>query len=113
MHGTKDDGPWGTALLGHTAANGGVYSTVRIPFAKSIKSTITSAESKAGTFWFIIRGVESYPIALGVTFFLCVRRSVCPHFSRRWPASILQFLIAHRWAAFLQQVTWTSRQRRV
>ena len=26
-----------TSLLGHTANNGGVYSTVRIPFAKSIK----------------------------------------------------------------------------
>jgi hypothetical protein len=64
-HGTEDKGPWGTALLGHTASNGGVYSTVRIPFAKSIRSTITSASPKAGTFWFIIRGVESYPIALG------------------------------------------------
>lgn len=64
-HGTEDKGPWGTALLGHTAANGGVYSTVRIPFAKSIRSTITSASSTGGTFWFIIRGVEGYPIALG------------------------------------------------
>ena len=64
-HGTEDEGPWGTALLGHTAANGGVYSTVRIPFTKSIRSTITSASPKEGTFWFIIRGVEAYPIALG------------------------------------------------
>ena len=64
-HGTEDEGPWGISLLGHTANNGGVYSTVRIPFAKSIKSTITSASPKAGTFWFIIRGVEAYPIAVG------------------------------------------------
>jgi hypothetical protein len=64
-HGTEDDGPWGIGLLGHTASNGGVYSTVRIPFSKSIRSTITSDSAKPGTFWFIIRGVEAYPIALG------------------------------------------------
>ena len=61
--GTGDHGPWGTALFGHTANNGGVYSTVRIPFGKSLRATLTAPAS--GTFWFIIRGVENLPVVLG------------------------------------------------
>eukprot|EP00041_Stephanoeca_diplocostata_P025931 m.691229 g.691229 ORF g.691229 m.691229 type:complete len:578 (-) comp22853_c0_seq5:924-2657(-) len=61
--GTGDQGPWGTGLFGHTAANGAVYSTIRIPFGKSFRATLTSSAS--GTFWFIIRGVEDYPVVLG------------------------------------------------
>ena len=30
-----DGGPWGIGLLGHTANQGGVYSTVRIPFGSA------------------------------------------------------------------------------
>ena len=60
-----DGGPWGISLLGHTAANGGVYSTVRIPFGKHVKTTITNGTPKGGTFWFIVRGVESYPVVVG------------------------------------------------
>ena len=37
-----DDGPWGIGLMGHTAANGGVYSTVRIPFGRSQGSQVGS-----------------------------------------------------------------------
>lgn len=61
--GTGDSGPWGVGLFGHTAANGGVYSTVRMPFQKSFKATLTSKNS--GTFWFIVRGVEDYPVVVG------------------------------------------------
>lgn len=58
--GTGDHGPWGQALFGHTASNGGVYSTIRIPFGTSLWATLTAPAS--GTFWFIIRGVENYPV---------------------------------------------------
>lgn len=55
--------PWGVALFGHTAENGGVYSTVRFPFGSSVKVTLKS--SLSGTYWFILRGVEAYPVVLG------------------------------------------------
>jgi hypothetical protein len=61
--GTGDHGPWGIGLFGHTANNGGVYSTVRIPFQKTFKATLTS--SQGGTYWFIVRGVEDYPVVIG------------------------------------------------
>ena len=60
-----DGGPWGIGLLGHTAKQGGVYSTVRIPFGSHVKTTITNGTPKLGKFWFIVRGVESYPIVVG------------------------------------------------
>eukprot|EP00937_MAST-01D_sp_MAST-1D-sp2_P006755 g6755.t1 len=60
-----DSQPWGNGLFGHTAQNGGVYSTMRIPFGGSVRTTIESAEARAGTFWFIVRGVEAYPVQLG------------------------------------------------
>ena len=53
------------AGFGHTAANGGVYSTTRIPFGASFRATLSSAQNRSGTFWFIIRGVEAYPVLLG------------------------------------------------
>jgi hypothetical protein len=64
--GNGDNGPWGNALFGHTAHKGGVYSTVRIPFGEKLKVTIT-ASNNAGQarLFFIIRGVESYPVVLG------------------------------------------------
>lgn len=61
--GGSDKGPWGESLWGHTANNGGVYSTVRVPFGKSLRATLTSPNS--GTFWFIIRGVEALPVVIG------------------------------------------------
>jgi hypothetical protein len=61
--GTGDKGPWGVGLFGHTAANGGVYSTIRVPFGKKLRATLTGKQH--GTFWFIIRGVENYPVILG------------------------------------------------
>ena len=56
-------GPWGTRRIGHTAANGGIYNTIRIPFSTSFRVTATTQSS--GYMWYIIRGVENYPVVLG------------------------------------------------
>ena len=55
--------PWGTRLFGHKASSGGLYNTFRIPFMKSFK--VTLSHPKGGEFWYIIRGVENYPLVLG------------------------------------------------
>ena len=55
--------PWGTSTIGHTAADGGIYNTFRIPFSKSFRVTATTQGS--GYIWYIIRGVENYPLVLG------------------------------------------------
>jgi hypothetical protein len=59
--------PYGLALFGKTAKSGGVYSTVRIPFGKSVKVTIqSSAASKAqSVYWLIVRGLEAHAVVLG------------------------------------------------
>lgn len=57
--------PWGVGMFGHTAKNGGVYSTMRIPFGSSVRVTIESGVPASGIFWMIVRGVESYPVVLG------------------------------------------------
>ena len=67
--GTSPAEPWGVGLFGHTAQHGGVYSTMRIPFASSVRTTIESGVRNPpgghGTFWMIVRGIESYPVVLG------------------------------------------------
>ena len=61
-----DATPWGVDLFGHTANKGGVYSTMRVPFGASVRTTIESnEEDRSGTFWFIVRGLEAYPTVLG------------------------------------------------
>lgn len=62
-----DGSPYGIGLFGKTAKNGGVYSTVRIPFYKTIKSTIEAAPGTQGQsiYWFIIRGLEATEVRLG------------------------------------------------
>lgn len=60
-----DGGPWGVGMFGHTAQSGGVYSTWRIPFGKSVRTTIENGGAASGTFWFIVRGIEAYPVQLG------------------------------------------------
>ena len=65
---TAQDGtPFGHDLFGKTAKSGGVYMTVRIPFGTSLRTTITAPASyiHPSIFWFIIRGVEALPVALG------------------------------------------------
>ncbi|XP_062503637.1 uncharacterized protein LOC134180488 [Corticium candelabrum] len=54
--------PWGTNRIAHEA-DGGIYNTYRIPYAKSLK--VTATHPKGGAFWYIIRGVENYPVILG------------------------------------------------
>ena len=54
--------PWGTRRIAH-AADGGIYNTIDIPFNKSFRVTATTTDS--GRFWYIIRGVENYPLVLG------------------------------------------------
>jgi len=56
------DIPWGTRRLAHTA-DGGIYNTFRIPFGKSFR--VTATRPTFGQFWYIIRGVENYPLVLG------------------------------------------------
>lgn len=62
-----DGSPWGLSLFGHTATNGGVYSTVRVPFLKSLRVTVAASPTAAhtSTFWMIIRGLEATPVTLG------------------------------------------------
>ena len=55
--------PWGTKLFAHTAGGGGLYNTFRIPFLKSFIVTLT--HPKGGAFFYIVRGVENYPLVLG------------------------------------------------
>ena len=55
--------PWGTRHMSHAARGGGLFNTFRIPFLKSLKVTFSSPHS--GLFWYIIRGVENYPLILG------------------------------------------------
>ena len=55
--------PWGTKLFAHAASGGGLSNTFRIPFLKSFRVTLT--HPKGGIFWYIIRGVENYPLVLG------------------------------------------------
>ena len=54
--------PWGTRRIAH-AADGGIYNTYKIPFSKSFK--VTATHPNAGSFFYIIRGVENYPLILG------------------------------------------------
>ncbi|XP_068755557.1 uncharacterized protein [Montipora capricornis] len=54
--------PWGTRRIAHTA-NGGIYNTIRIPFSRSFRVTATTQST--GFFWYIVRGVENYPVVLG------------------------------------------------
>lgn len=64
-----DGSPFGIHLFGKTAKSGGVSSTVRIPFMSSLRTTIEAAPgvTTPSIFWFIIRGLEAYPVHLGVS----------------------------------------------
>ena len=59
--------PWGTARIGKTGDPSGVYDTYRIPFGKSIRVTAQLAPGapEHPEFWWIIRGTENLPVALG------------------------------------------------
>jgi D-arabinan exo alpha-(1,3)/(1,5)-arabinofuranosidase (non-reducing end) len=55
--------PWGTKRIGQTATKGGLYNTYRIPFQKSVRVTVENPSN--GTYWYILRGVEDYPVIIG------------------------------------------------
>ena len=54
--------PWNINKIGHDA-DGGLYNTYRIPFRKDIR--ITATHPVGGMFWYIVRGVENYPLVFG------------------------------------------------
>jgi hypothetical protein len=62
-----DGSPFGNELFGKTARTGGVYSTMRIPFNASIRTSIQAPPSctRSAIYWFIIRGIEGLPVTLG------------------------------------------------
>lgn len=59
----SDPSPFGHTLFGKTASSGGVYTTLRVPFQKSLRVTVTppSTCNTQMTFWFVIRGVKGIP----------------------------------------------------
>ena len=61
-----DGSPFGHELFGKTARTGGVYSTLRVPFGASVRTTIRGPDScnQSSYFWFVIRGVENAPLLL-------------------------------------------------
>jgi hypothetical protein len=64
----KDISPFAAGhLFGKNAQTGGVWSTVRIPFAASVSVTLTQAASCAAdsTYWAIVRGIEGLALQLG------------------------------------------------
>ena len=56
----SDGSPFGIDQFGRTAKTGGIYSTTRIPFQASIKTTIEASPActNKSVFWFMIRGLE-------------------------------------------------------
>jgi hypothetical protein len=59
--------PWGIARIGKTGHPSGLYNTYQIPFGRSIRITAQLAEGVKGNppFWWIIRGTENLPTAIG------------------------------------------------
>lgn len=55
--------PWGTKWVGCLASGGGLYNTIRFPYNKRIRVTLQA--KKSGLFWFILRGMENYPVIIG------------------------------------------------
>lgn len=54
--------PFASAKFGH-AAESGWFNTIKIPFSQNITVTLESPVS--GNFWYMIRGMENYPLILG------------------------------------------------
>jgi len=62
-----DTSPWGTPFSGKGASNGAVFSTLRVPFQKSIRITgeLPSYQKSSVMFWWITRGVDNIPTVIG------------------------------------------------
>ena len=64
----KDISPFAAGnLFGKNAQTGGVWTTIRIPFATTVQITLQQALEcdSQSTYWFIVRGVEGLQISLG------------------------------------------------
>jgi len=61
-----ESAPWGTARIGNTGGNSGIYNTYQIPFGKSIRVTAQLADGAdtGQPFWWIIRGTENLPVEI-------------------------------------------------
>ena len=55
-------GPWASALFGRTN-DGGWWNTFLAPFGASVRVTLTNAAPL--TVWYMVRGVEGWPLAVG------------------------------------------------
>lgn len=67
-NGHKDISPFAAGhLFGKNAQTGGVWTTIRIPFASTLRVTLQQSATcdSQSTYWFIIRGVEGLTISLG------------------------------------------------
>lgn len=58
--------PWGVDTIGKLAIDGGVYTTLRIPFARALRVTaeMAASESSAMTLYFMLRGLDNYQVVL-------------------------------------------------
>jgi len=54
---------WGTKWMGQLAKDGGIYNTIRVPYQRSIRITLEAKVTNL--FWYIVRGVENYPVIIG------------------------------------------------
>ena len=63
----QDGSPYALSLMGKTAVSGGVFSTMRVPFQRRIRTTIQADPTVKGqsVYWMIVRGIEAYPVVLG------------------------------------------------
>lgn len=62
--------PWGNAALGRTARGGGAYTTMKVPFSRSIRvvATMADGETQSRSFYSLIRGLEGYgPVTLSTS----------------------------------------------
>jgi hypothetical protein len=59
--------PWGVSRVGKTGHPSGIYNTYAIPFGDSVRVTAQLADSvdEQPPFWWIIRGVDELPTAIG------------------------------------------------
>ena len=63
--GFDDNTVWGTAKIGHGSNAGGWYLNLKVPFASSIRITVTLPGKKAAGCYVIIRGCEDLPVMVG------------------------------------------------
>lgn len=68
----KDGSPFGNTYFGKTALTGGVYSTLRIPFSTSVRTSMIGPPScnQSSYFWSIVRGIEAMPLVFSDEFLL-------------------------------------------